>query len=39
MEDMDLVVIPKNRRVDINPENPNIAVSTAMTACNNDYRF
>jgi clan AA aspartic protease len=27
MEDMDLVIIPKTRTVDINPENPNIAHS------------
>ena len=25
MEDMDLVVVPKERRVDVNPENPNYA--------------
>ena len=30
MEDMDLVVIPKTRTVDINPESPNIASSIAM---------
>lgn len=28
MEDMDLVVIPRSRQVDVNPESPNIAVST-----------
>ncbi len=28
MEDMDLVVSPKDRRIDVNPENPNIACST-----------
>lgn len=28
MEDMDLVVIPKDRRVDVNPFSPNIACST-----------
>jgi clan AA aspartic protease len=28
MEDMDLVVIPKDRRVDVNPLSPNIACST-----------
>ena len=28
MEDMDLVVLPRSRRVDVNPESPNIAVST-----------
>lgn len=27
MEDMDLVIIPKTRTVDVNPENPNIASS------------
>jgi clan AA aspartic protease len=29
MEDMDLVVLPKDRRVDINPASPNIACSIA----------
>ena len=29
MEDMDLVVIPKTRTVDINPNSPNIATSIA----------
>ncbi len=28
MEDMDLVVVPKDRRVDVNPLSPNIACST-----------
>ena len=28
MEDMDLIVIPKDRRVDVNPQSPNIACST-----------
>jgi clan AA aspartic protease len=28
MEDMDLVVIPKDRRIDVNPANPNLACST-----------
>jgi clan AA aspartic protease len=28
MEDMDLVVIPKDRRIDVNPANPNMACST-----------
>ncbi len=32
MEDMDLVVMPRTRRVDVNPESPNIAVSTVKTA-------
>lgn len=30
MEDMDLVVIPKDRRLDVNPESPNIASSVVM---------
>jgi len=30
MEDMDLVVIPKTRTVDVNPNNPNIASSSAL---------
>ena len=30
MEDMDLVIIPRTRTVDINPESPNIATSIAM---------
>ena len=29
MEDMDLVVRPKSRSIDVNPENPNIACSIA----------
>lgn len=29
MEDMDLVISPKNRRLDVNPDNPNIASSIA----------
>ncbi|MGV3667161.1 MAG: hypothetical protein ACO1NV_13585 [Leptospira bouyouniensis] len=29
MEDMNLVVIPKDRKVDINPENPNFAAAKA----------
>ena len=29
MEDMDLVLFPKDRRVDVNPANPNIACSIA----------
>ncbi len=28
MEDMDLVVSPKNRKIDVNPESPNVACST-----------
>ncbi|MFL5329311.1 MAG: clan AA aspartic protease [Gemmataceae bacterium] len=30
MEDMDLIVIPKTRTLDVNPANPNIAGSSAM---------
>ncbi len=29
MEDMDLVIVPKERRVDVNPLNPNVACSKA----------
>jgi clan AA aspartic protease len=29
MEDMDLVVIPKTRNLDVNPASPNVAVSVA----------
>ena len=29
MEDMDLVIIPKSRIIDVNPESPNIATSIA----------
>ncbi len=29
MEDMDLIIIPKSRIIDINPESPNIATSIA----------
>ncbi len=32
MEDMDLIVVPRSRRVDVNPESPNIATSIAMGA-------
>ena len=32
MEDMDLVVVPRSRRVDVNPESPHIAVSIARNA-------
>jgi hypothetical protein len=32
MADMDLLVLPGNRHVDINPANPNVAVSTAKGA-------
>lgn len=31
MEDMDLVVIPRDRHVDVNPANPNVACSTVKT--------
>ena len=30
MEDMDLIVIPSSRKLDINPDSPNIATSIAM---------
>jgi clan AA aspartic protease len=29
MEDMDLIIIPKERRLDVNPASPNIACSSA----------
>ena len=29
MEDMDLVIIPKTRKIDVNPVSPNIAISIA----------
>jgi len=29
MEDMDLVIIPKTRTIDVNPYSPNIATSIA----------
>lgn len=29
MEDMDLILIPKERRVEVNPENPNFAAGKA----------
>ena len=32
MEDMDLVVLPLERKLDVNPRSPNIATSMAMTA-------
>jgi len=31
MEDMDLVVIPRSRTIDINPESPNLAISIAKS--------
>jgi clan AA aspartic protease len=30
MEDMDLVIVPRTRTVDVNPESPNIGSSVAM---------
>ena len=33
MEDMDLVVIPGSRTIDINPNSPNFASSIAKSAC------
>ncbi len=30
MEDMDLVVIPRTRTIDVNPDSPNVASSVAM---------
>ncbi|HEX6187250.1 MAG TPA: hypothetical protein VFZ40_04155 [Pyrinomonadaceae bacterium] len=32
MEDMDLVIVPKTRKLDINPDNPNFASSIAKSA-------
>ncbi len=32
MEDMDLVIVPRTRTVDVNPESPNIASGLAKTA-------
>jgi len=29
MEDMDLVIVPKNRTVDVNPDSPNVGTSVA----------
>jgi len=29
MEDMDLVILPKDRRLDVNPASPNIATTIA----------
>lgn len=31
MEDMDLVVTPKDRKIDVNPDSPNIACSTVKS--------
>lgn len=31
MEDMDLVIVPKTRTLDVNPESPNIATSIAKS--------
>ena len=33
MEDMDLVIIPGSRTIDINPNSPNFASSIAKSAC------
>jgi len=33
MEDMDLVIIPSTRTIDINPNSPNFASSIAKSAC------
>ena len=33
MEDMDLVIIPKTRTLDVHPESPNIASSIVKRAC------
>jgi clan AA aspartic protease len=33
MEDMDLVVSPRSRSIDVNPDSPNLARSSAKTAC------
>ncbi len=30
MEDMDLIIIPSNRKLDVNPNSPNIATSIVM---------
>jgi clan AA aspartic protease len=32
MEDMDLVIIPKTRSLDVNPQSPNVGTSTVMRA-------
>ena len=32
MEDMDLVVSPKDRKIDVNPESPNIATGIVKNA-------
>jgi clan AA aspartic protease len=37
MEDMDLVVIPKTRTLDVNPDSPNIATSIAKRAASELY--
>lgn len=38
MEDMDLVVSPRSRSIDVNPESPNLARSSAKTAGAGTYR-
>ena len=34
MEDMDLVVLPRSRRVDVNPESPEVATCLVMAVAN-----
>lgn len=34
MEDMDLIVSPRDRTIDVNPNSPNLATSIAMLAAN-----
>jgi hypothetical protein len=29
MEDMDLIIIPRTRKVDVNPDSPNVATTVA----------
>lgn len=36
MEDMDLVVLPRQRKLDVNPESPNIASSLAKSSTNHN---
>lgn len=31
MEDMDLVIVPKTRTLDVNPESPNVGTSTVKS--------
>jgi clan AA aspartic protease len=37
MEDMDLVVIPKTRTLDVNPSSPNIATTIAKSGSDPDF--